>query len=136
MELEEKRHLLFLLRQAKAILDGRLEDLKVEIENEMKLKRLPDQLQDDLGTARLENRASYEVDQMALRDALLNGSIAYDDLYQHDCISFRGAEIYKRFPELVSKEVHSGLVVKLEKLDLEKTIGVLCQIPKHWRENG
>jgi hypothetical protein len=134
MELEEKVHLLFVLRQAQDIMQKKLENLKVEIENEIKLGHLVDQITDEYGTARLENRPVYEVGQLAIRDALVNGFITYDELYEKNCISFRGGEIFKHFPEFVIKTDHESLVVRLEKLGGEETtLDVLCQCPKYWR---
>jgi hypothetical protein len=131
MNLEEKKHFLFVLRQAMATIDRRLDDLKIEIENDIKLHRLPEQLKDEYGTARLENKPIYEVSQLALRDALIDGLITFDELMENDCISFRGAEVYKRFPEYAEKYSNECLVVRLEKIDDD--LGILCQCPKYWR---
>ncbi len=139
MSLQDDVNLLFVLRQAKDAIEKRLEYLKIRVENGIKTQELPTMIQDELGMAQLETRCAsgtYEVKQLALRDAIVSGQITYDDLFEADCISFKPAELWKNFPEFVNKQENDNksLVVRLAKISQDDLVSVLCQLPKNWRE--
>jgi hypothetical protein len=121
MKIEKTIELLFALKQARAAIDLRLEEIDVAIKNAVLTGEITKdtELRSVYGTARWESRPSYDVSKLELRDALKSGALSFDELMESDCISFRGAEIAKTFDSFVVKTEKQSLIVRL---DSKKTI--------------